>query len=107
MNLRLTEQAALLEAAHRGRAPRRKVADAVIAAAVLMDLCIEGRLDTDSRMLHAVDRAPTGDAMLDATLTAVAERAGSASPEQWIEWTRPGRGRRATRRSRDSRQGAA
>ena len=88
MNLRLTEQAVLLEAAHKGRAARRKTAEAVIAAAVLMDLCIEGRLDTDSRMLHAVDRTATGDAMLDTTLAAVAERAESASPEQWIEWTR-------------------
>ena len=46
-----------------------------LAGAVLMDLALHGRIDTDLRKLVVVDRSPVGDDLLDPILaTIVAEQ---------------------------------
>jgi hypothetical protein len=45
----------------------------VVAGAALMDLAMHNRIDTDLEKLIVVDRAPTGDAILDDALGQVAE----------------------------------
>jgi cytochrome P450 len=49
----------------------------VLSGAVLMDLALENRIDTDPDSLMLIDSTPTGDALLDPTLAKVA-----ASPER-------------------------
>ena len=88
VNMRITEQAVLLEVVHGTKKTKKKNRNGIIAAAILMDLNIEGRIDTDSRMLNVVDHTPTQDAILDPSLKAIIERAEGGSPEQWIEWTK-------------------
>lgn len=44
-----------------------------LAGAVLMELALAGRIDTDRDRLERVDPAPTGDAVLDAAYAAIAE----------------------------------
>lgn len=46
--------------------------DLALAGALLMELALAGRLDTDRDRVELVDQAPTGDAVLDAALAAVA-----------------------------------
>ena len=43
-----------------------------LAGAVLMDLALEDRIDTDLDSLILVDKAPTGDPLLDPTLERIA-----------------------------------
>ncbi len=47
--------------------------DLALAGAVLMELALAGRLDTDRDRLLPVSDAPTGDAVLDAALARLAE----------------------------------
>ena len=46
--------------------------DLALAGALLMDLALAGRLDTDRDRVMVVNAAPTGDAVRDAALAAVA-----------------------------------
>ncbi len=48
-------------------------ASIALAGAVMMELALAGRLDTDRDRMVLLDRAPTGDAVLDAGLALLAE----------------------------------
>ncbi len=61
--------------------------DRILAGAVLMDLAMEYRIDTDPERLVLLDDTPTGDSLLDPTLARIA-----ADPQQqhrdaryWVE----------------------
>ena len=55
-----------------------------LAGARLMDLAIEGRIDTDLAQLVAVDSTPLGDDLLDPVLTAVAAETTVRGAEFWV-----------------------
>src|ERR1700686_838877 len=51
----------------------------VIAGAALMELALRNRIDTDVKRLIVVDRAPTGDDVLDDALARLVELDGELS----------------------------
>ena len=55
-----------------------------LAGAVLMDLALENRIDTDPENLILLDSAPTGDSLLDPTLEMIAT-GGQRDARYWIE----------------------
>ncbi|MCY4457189.1 MAG: GPP34 family phosphoprotein [Acidimicrobiaceae bacterium] len=60
--------------------------DRILAGAVLMDLAMEYRLDTDPERLVLLDDTPTGDSLLDPTLARVAaEPQGENDARYWVE----------------------
>lgn len=67
-----------------GISPETKTLDVVIAAAILMDLAIRKKIDTDLHYLIHVDGTPTGDAILDDALTFLFEKKESKSPAYWL-----------------------
>lgn len=72
--LRLVEEIVLLLLHDNGRfihAPSWSL-DYAIAGAVLMDLAVENRIDTDLEHLILVDSTPVGDSLLDPTLAEIA-----------------------------------
>ena len=56
----------------------------VFAAAVLMDLALENRIDTDPERLFPVDTTPLGDDLLDPTLARIAG-GGAHDTRFWLE----------------------
>ena len=56
-----------------------------LAGAVLMDLALEGRIDTDIERLVMVDPTPLDDGILDPALALIAEDAGGRDTAHWIE----------------------
>ncbi len=58
--------------------------DRAIAGAVLMELAMENRIDTDLENLILVDSTPVGDSLLDPTLALIAEGEESDS-RHWVE----------------------
>ena len=56
-----------------------------LAGAVLMDLAMEDRIDTDPEKLMLVDSAPLGDAILDPALAAIAAAAEVRDARFWVE----------------------
>ena len=61
----------------------------VIAGAVIADLALEFRIDTDLDSLHLIDASPTGDPMLDPTLKTIGEAQGTFGTQYWIEKNTP------------------
>ena len=60
--------------------------DRILAGAVLMDLAMEYRLDTDPERLVLLDDTPTGDSLLDPTLERIAaEPQGENDARYWVE----------------------
>ncbi len=57
----------------------------VMAGAVIADLALEGRIDTDLESLYLIDATPTGDELLDPTLLEIRETRESSSTQYWIE----------------------
>ena len=57
----------------------------VMGGAVVADLAIAGKIDTDLEALHVVDAIPTGDALLDPTLAEIAQAEGNFTAQYWIE----------------------
>lgn len=57
-----------------------------LAGAVLMDLAIENRIDTDLEQLTLIDATPVGDDLLDPTLAAIAASPGH-DVRHWLEQT--------------------
>ena len=57
----------------------------VLAAAVIADLALENRIDTDLQSLYLVDATPTGDRLLDPTLQEIAKAADRSDTQYWIE----------------------
>lgn len=73
----------------------------VIAGAVLTDLALENRIDTDPERLFLIDRQPVGDDLLDPTLRDIAEETGTHDTAYWIARTaRQGGAVRAKARNR-------
>ncbi|GAA5187501.1 hypothetical protein GCM10023322_36010 [Rugosimonospora acidiphila] len=61
-----------------------------LAGAVLVELALAGRVEVADGMLTVVDRAPTGDPVLDATLARIAEREPPRTPKDWVGDLRTG-----------------
>ena len=57
----------------------------VMAGAVLADLALEDRIDTDQERLYLVDPTPTGDSLLDPALKDVAESGEESDAQFWVE----------------------
>ncbi len=57
----------------------------VMAGAVLADLALEDRIDTDLDALYPVNSRPTGDNLLDPTLKEIAESKKKQDTQYWIE----------------------
>lgn len=57
----------------------------VMAGAVLADLALERRIETDLDRLYLVDPTPTGDGLLDPTLKDIAESDEKSDAQFWIE----------------------
>lgn len=57
----------------------------VMAGAVLADLALERRIETDLERLYLVDRSPTGDGLLDPALKDIAESGEESDAQFWIE----------------------
>jgi len=58
--------------------------DRAIAGAVLMELAMENRIDTDLENLILIDATPVGDDLLDPTLAMIAEGDGEDA-RHWVE----------------------
>ena len=58
-----------------------------LAGAVLMDLAIEGRIDTDENHLFVTDTTPIGDDLLDPTLARIVESTETHDTRYWVEQT--------------------
>ena len=58
--------------------------DRALAGAVLMDLALENRIDTDLENLTLVDSTPIGDSLLDPTLAEIAADE-TRDPRYWVE----------------------
>ena len=85
--LRFAEELMLLlfreESAELPAAPEAKLGYA-LAGALLMDLALLGRIDTDVRHLALVDETPLDDDLLDPALTAIAANTEQRSAEFWV-----------------------
>ena len=55
------------------------------AGAVLMDLALENRIDTDLSRLVLIDPTPVGDDLLDPILARIAETSESHDARYWVE----------------------
>lgn len=62
----------------------RHARDIVIAGAVLTELALENRIDTDPEQLVLADPTPLGDAVLDAALTDIAEESSVHDAAYWL-----------------------
>ena len=58
--------------------------DVLLAGAVLMDLALEGRIDTDVRRLMPVDPTPLDDDLLDPILADIAQASDSYDIDHWV-----------------------
>ena len=58
--------------------------DCALAGAVLMDLAMENRIDTDPQRLFVVDPTPLGDDLLDPTLARIVGSADTHDTAHWI-----------------------
>ncbi len=56
-----------------------------LVGAVFFDLALAQRIDTDTEAVTIVDRSPTGSAVHDRILAAMAQRGDITSVRQWIE----------------------
>ena len=59
----------------------------VLAGAVLADLALERRIDTDPESLSLIDPTPTGDELLDPVLAEIAADSTTRNAQYWIERT--------------------
>ncbi|MDE0060696.1 MAG: GPP34 family phosphoprotein [Defluviicoccus sp.] len=85
--MRLAEEFLLLlrdEDGALSRAPEWLVRYA-LGAAVLMDLALENRIDTDARRLFLIDSSPVGDALLDPMLSEIAQASREHDALYWVE----------------------
>ena len=81
MALRFVEE--LLILVEEEQVPNRTLRYA-LAGAALMDLALEGRIDTDPDALYLTDATPMDDALLDPVLAEIAEGPESQSCEFWV-----------------------
>ena len=59
-----------------------------MSGAVLMDLALANRIDTDPERLFVVDPSPMGDRTLDGILARIAASEPERSTEYWLNWIR-------------------
>ncbi len=57
----------------------------VMAGAVIADLALESRIDTDLDALFVIDSSPTGDSLLDPTLEEIANSQENSETQYWVE----------------------
>ncbi len=57
----------------------------VLSGAVLMELALQNKIDTDLKRLVVVDPTPTGDEMLDPTLAMIVQSEGDYNAKFWVE----------------------
>ena len=57
----------------------------VMAGAVIADLALDFRIDTDMDSLYLIDANPTGDPILDPTLKEISETQDTFNTQYWIE----------------------
>ena len=57
----------------------------VMAGAVIADLALEGRIDTDLQSLYLLDATPTGDRLLDPTLQEISRSEERPDTQYWVE----------------------
>ena len=64
------------------------MADAMpaLAGAVLMELALRDRIDTDLDKLMLVDATPTGEPVLDSILAQMAREPGTHSTDDWLDF---------------------
>lgn len=67
-----------------GELPGGKKMEVVMAAAILMDLAMQNKLDTDLDQLLLVSDSPTGDLVLDEGLKMIFQRKEMQNPAFWI-----------------------
>ncbi len=65
----------------------RLAMDRALAGAVLMDLAMANRIDTDLEHLILIDPTPVGDSLLDPTLREIAAEEEQKDTRFWIEHT--------------------
>ncbi|MYJ73541.1 MAG: GPP34 family phosphoprotein, partial [Rhodospirillaceae bacterium] len=58
-----------------------------LAGAVLMDLAMEGRIDTDPEQLFVIDPSPLGDDLLAPTLSRIGDSEETFDAAYWIKQT--------------------
>ena len=58
--------------------------DIAIAASLIMELTLKGKLDTDAKKLFVVSSTETGDAILDQALTIIVAEKNSLSTSEWL-----------------------
>ena len=61
--------------------------ECALAGAVLMDLALEGRIDTDPERLFVVDPTPLKDHLLDPSLARIVQATETHDVRHWIEQT--------------------
>lgn len=64
-----------------------------LGGGVLMDLALEGRIDTDTERLFVVDPSPVGDDLLDSALARIAGMPESFDAGHWVRAMADGAGR--------------
>ena len=64
--------------------PPPRTLEVALAGAVLMDLALENRIDTDLDQLTVMNTTPLGDALLDPTLAEIAQAEAIESPSFWV-----------------------
>ena len=57
----------------------------VMAGAVIADLALEDRIDTDLQSLYLLDATPTGDGLLDPTLQEISKSEDRSDMQFWVE----------------------
>ncbi|MCC7272686.1 MAG: GPP34 family phosphoprotein [Alphaproteobacteria bacterium] len=63
----------------------RSAMNGVVAGAVLMDLAMHDRIDSDLQELRVVDKTPTGDPLLDGALARLATSPAGRNSGAWVE----------------------
>ena len=86
--MRLAEEFLLLllneETGYFAAVPEWKMSCA-LAGAVLMDLALENRIDSDLESIVLIDSSPTGDELLDPVLNEIVSDTHSRGPQFWVE----------------------
>src|SRR5579859_4243613 len=67
------------------RPTRIDSANVAIAGGILMELALQGRIDTDLTSLFIIDAAPIGDELLDQAMGEIAAEPAKRSSGWWIE----------------------
>ena len=70
-----------------------------LAGAVLMELALENRIDTDVESLYVTDPTPLGDALLDPALAEIAQEGDTRPAQFWVRAS-PSRATNCARRRR-------